>query len=226
MTLNSDRHPSRGYDQDDVIDDHEQDIVDGEYIDDNRRRPQRPNYQRTRGTPIHDDEAEQYLDRPLATRCLPDEVLHRCGHQCDPTCNASQLKCPDHCSTPGCVCKPGFLRNNDSNCVPESLCFLRKQTLKFRVTFVSCLRNFILLRFRIGTFSQIMPLVRVLRKQTGAITSASWHAWTCSKASTLCVRPTEDAEHLPACARRAWRAPSTPTCASSSTLVSSHGAIT
>lgn len=52
------------------------------------------------------------------------EVFSFCGdNSCEPTCLKTELiGCIPKCTTPGCVCAPGFIRNSSNECVLPSQC--------------------------------------------------------------------------------------------------------
>ncbi|XP_017791822.1 PREDICTED: chymotrypsin inhibitor-like [Habropoda laboriosa] len=61
--------------------------------------------------------AAAYPNIPEDTQCGPNEEFKSCGSPCVDTCQkkASPV-CVLRCQV-GCQCKPGFVRNNDHQCV-------------------------------------------------------------------------------------------------------------
>lgn len=45
-----------------------------------------------------------------------------CGSNCPPTCSLPNRRCIERC-TPGCFCKPGYIRDDNSGmCIPAHEC--------------------------------------------------------------------------------------------------------
>lgn len=53
----------------------------------------------------------------------PNQVYSACGNDnCLPTCNANNQNCLRMCTTPGCICAPGFVNNGMGGCIRPTAC--------------------------------------------------------------------------------------------------------
>lgn len=72
-----------------------------------------------------DEETENCNTQPCAKFCENGKVLNNCSNKCELKC--STLAClqtchePDTC-TPGCVCPPGTVENENRECITEDKC--------------------------------------------------------------------------------------------------------
>uniref|UniRef100_A0A0K0FEA5 TIL domain-containing protein n=1 Tax=Strongyloides venezuelensis TaxID=75913 RepID=A0A0K0FEA5_STRVS len=65
-----------------------------------------------------------YKDSPIpAEECKGEnEIWNHCGNRCEVTCKDENKICPYICEPGACVCKQGFLRNDDGVCVTKDKC--------------------------------------------------------------------------------------------------------
>ncbi len=68
----------------------------------------------------------------MAEGCASNEIKTNCAppQSCQPSCdNPDGMVCPLMCDTHSCVCKEGFIRDNDNNfqCVKPSQCTINSK---------------------------------------------------------------------------------------------------
>uniref|UniRef100_A0A1I7Y843 TIL domain-containing protein n=1 Tax=Steinernema glaseri TaxID=37863 RepID=A0A1I7Y843_9BILA len=60
---------------------------------------------------------------PVEQDCGENEYFDsRSCSGCDPTCKEKDLTCKDLCFPPRCLCKAGFLRDDERRCIPATEC--------------------------------------------------------------------------------------------------------
>lgn len=56
--------------------------------------------------------------------CRPNEIFSGCGDNgCQRRCNRLVITgCTPSCGAPACICKEGFVKNSDNDCIPVTSC--------------------------------------------------------------------------------------------------------